>query len=88
MYFDVFQAVVCIVKMQKESAFSQNLIDETIRCFQEEDGVLLSEQEAIDALENMAELFLAYVRPKATPARPRAAGLPDLLTASLNEKEQ
>lgn len=63
----------------ESSFFSQNLINETIRCFQEEDGVLLSEQEAIAALENMAGLFLAFGGSKAAPARPWAAGSPDLI---------
>jgi len=66
--------------MQKHSLFSYNLIQETINVFQEEDGILLSETEAIEILSSLAGLYLAFAREgKATPARLQAAGSPDLI---------
>ena len=40
--------------------FSQKLIEDTIRCFKEENGIDLSHEQAQEALHNMAGLFLAF----------------------------
>ena len=57
--------------------FSQELVDETIRCFLEENGLVLSQNEAIEALNNLAGLFLAFVPVdrRTNPARIRARGV-------------
>jgi hypothetical protein len=41
-------------------AFPEELIVETIACFLDEDGVVLSEEEAVSALRNLGGLFLAF----------------------------
>jgi N-glycosylase/DNA lyase len=41
--------------------FSPNLIEETIKVFKEENGVVFSVEQANYALNNMAGLFLAFV---------------------------
>lgn len=45
--------------MQK-NPFSQQLIDETVKCFKEENGIDVSEKQAVEILENLAGLFLAF----------------------------
>ena len=40
--------------------FSQKLIAETIACFKEEDGLSLSQDEAIAALEALGGLYIAF----------------------------
>ena len=42
--------------------FSQKLIEDTIRCFKEENGIDLSIAQAQEALHNMAGLFLAFAQ--------------------------
>jgi hypothetical protein len=42
------------------NSFSQELIRDTIACFQEEDGVVLSEDQANAVLRAFAGLFLAF----------------------------
>lgn len=63
--------------------YSKNLIEETIACFLEEDGVVLTENEACEALDGLSGLFLAFSRPS-VGARPQKAGrtpeAPDLIT--------
>jgi hypothetical protein len=57
-------------------SFSKELIADTITCFKEEDGLLLSEEEAIEVLHSFAGLYLAFARgSKASPAA-LAAGTP------------
>lgn len=40
--------------------FSQQLVFDTIACFKEEDGVELTQEEAVEALESFAGLYLAF----------------------------
>ena len=40
--------------------FSQELIDETIRCFNEENGVLMTEEQSVVVLNSFADLYLAF----------------------------
>jgi len=55
--------------------FSKVLIADTIACFKEEDGLLLSEEEAVAVLHSFAGLYLAFARGSRTaPARLKAAG--------------
>lgn len=42
--------------------FSQKLIDQTIKCFQEEDGIELSPELTNEYLESFARLYLAFAR--------------------------
>ncbi len=44
--------------------FSQKLIDETIKCFKEEDGLELSPELVDEYLNSFAKLFLAFARKK------------------------
>ena len=53
--------------MRESSNFSQNLIDETIQCFKEEDGLDLSPEQANEYLHSMAGLFLAFAEKRADP---------------------
>lgn len=57
--------------------FSQQLISDTITCFYEEDGVVLTEDEAIAVLDSFADLYLAFVGSgSAASARLQAAAQP------------
>jgi hypothetical protein len=40
--------------------YSPNLIEETIKCFKEEDGLDISSETANEYLENLSGLFLAF----------------------------
>jgi len=40
--------------------FSEELIEETIRAFKEEDNVEFSREQAIEALNDLSGLFLAF----------------------------
>lgn len=40
--------------------FSEKLIEETIKCFKDENGVEFSREEAVEALSNMGCLFLVF----------------------------
>jgi hypothetical protein len=42
------------------NTYSPELIAETIACFQEEDGIVLSEDQAIAVLRGLSGLFLAF----------------------------
>ena len=44
--------------------FSQKLIDETINCFREENGIELSPEKTEEYLDVFAKTFLAYARKK------------------------
>ncbi|MDD4804058.1 MAG: hypothetical protein PHN69_02695 [Candidatus Pacebacteria bacterium] len=44
--------------------FSQKLIDETIKCFKEEDGVELSPEITEQYLESFAKFYIAFARKK------------------------
>jgi hypothetical protein len=41
-------------------SFSPELIADTIACFKDEDGIVLSEEEAIEVLHSFAGLYLAF----------------------------
>ena len=60
----------------ESSFFSKKLIQETIDVFKEEDGILLSEEEAIEILESLASLVLALSKKRAVPAGASAPGEP------------
>ena len=60
--------------MNESKAFSQNLIDETIRCFKEEDGLDLSPEQANEYLHSMAGLFLAFAEKRAVPIASATGG--------------
>jgi len=68
--------------------FSQKLIDQTIKCFKEEDGVELSPEQTNQYLEAFARLYIAFARKKlvkhfavdALAARRSADGSPDLIS--------
>lgn len=42
------------------SKFSPQLVSDTIACFKEEDGIELTQEQAIEALESFAGLYLAF----------------------------
>lgn len=43
--------------------FSKELINEAIECFKEENAVLFTEEEAFEALDGLASLALALLKP-------------------------
>ena len=47
--------------------FSENLIQETIKCFKEEDGLELSPEKANEYLHSFAGLFLAFAEIHTVP---------------------
>ncbi len=53
--------------MEESKNFSQNLIDETIQCFKEEDDLELSREQANEYLRSMAGLFLAFTEKRVVP---------------------
>lgn len=62
--------------------FSQQLVSDTIACFKEEDGIELTPEQAIEALEAFAGLYLAFAGGGAAdPAGLKAAEpSPDLIS--------
>jgi hypothetical protein len=60
--------------MNESKAFSQNLIDKTIQCFKEEDGLDLSPEQANEYLHSMAGLFLAFTEKRADPIASATGG--------------
>ena len=42
--------------------FSEELIEETIKCFWEENGLVISKETAIEYLNNLAGLYLAFAK--------------------------
>jgi hypothetical protein len=46
--------------------FSNNLIQETITCFFEEDGLVISEETANEYLMSLSNLYLAFSMPAST----------------------
>ena len=61
-----------------QSIYENNLIRETIACFKEEDGIVLSEQEAIEFLDSLGGLFLAFSY-RGAPSAPQEAADGDAL---------
>ncbi len=59
--------------MEESKNFSKNLIERTIQCFKEEDGLELSREQANEYLHSMAGLFLAFAEGRPVPTA-RAAG--------------
>ena len=57
--------------------YSQKLIEETIRCFKEEDGIDISVETANEYLERFSGLFLAFARPSSLDGGQTS---PDLIT--------
>lgn len=60
--------------MNESSNFSQKLIDETIQCFKEEDGLNLSPEQANEYLHSMAGLFLAFAEKRPVPNAKASGG--------------
>lgn len=54
--------------------FSQKLIQETIDCFWEEDGLIISEEVANNYLMSLSDLYLAYSKPGAPPTKGGGTG--------------
>ena len=52
----------------KSTLFSQKLIQETINCFKEEDGLDVSPEQANEYLHSLAGLYLAFVKKRPVPA--------------------
>ncbi|MFA6446410.1 MAG: hypothetical protein WCW14_04160 [Candidatus Paceibacterota bacterium] len=68
--------------------FSQQLVLDTIACFKEEDGVQLTQEEAIEVLESFAGLYMAFAEGGAAdPARLKAAEPPPDLISPHSCKE-
>ncbi len=65
-----------------ETRFSQNLIEETIQCFKEEDGLDISAETANQYLENLSGLFLVFAdyRPQSIRPAGDADGSLDLIS--------
>ncbi|MDB5204853.1 MAG: hypothetical protein JWP09_881 [Candidatus Taylorbacteria bacterium] len=55
--------------------FSKKLIDRTIKCFKEEDGLDISEETANEYLNGLSGLFLAFADSESGPAPLGADGL-------------
>ena len=60
--------------MNESKAFSQNLINETIQCFKEEDGLDLSPEQANEYLHSLAGLFLSFAEKRADPIASATGG--------------
>ncbi|HEY0220764.1 MAG TPA: hypothetical protein VGC58_00920 [Candidatus Paceibacterota bacterium] len=46
--------------IKNDEKYSQELIKETINCFKEENAIFLSETEAIEILNNLSALYIAF----------------------------
>jgi hypothetical protein len=58
-----------------EQGYSKKLIDECIACFRDEDGIELTQEEAVEYLAGLGGLFLAFAGVGgADSARARAGG--------------
>ena len=55
--------------------FSENLIQETIKCFKEEDGLELSPEKANEYLHSFAGLFLAFAETHPAPSSLELGGV-------------
>ena len=60
--------------MEESKNFSKNLIEQTIQCFKEEDGLELSKEQANEYLRSMAGLFLAFAEKRPVPNALAAGG--------------
>ena len=66
--------------MNESKVFSKNLIDETIQCFKEEDGLDLSPEQANEYLHSLAGLFLAFAKSAVPIASATGGASPDLIS--------
>lgn len=66
----------------ESSIFTKNLIEKTITCFKEEDGLDLSPEQASEYLNSLASLFLAFSEHSKPRPAPKAGGAlsSDLIT--------
>lgn len=69
--------------MSESSNFSKNLIDETIKCFKEEDSLDLSYEQASEYLRSMAGLFLAFAKSADPVCEAPGGASPDVSCRSL-----
>jgi hypothetical protein len=73
--------------MNESKAFSQNLIQDCIKSFKEENGVDISAEQAIEYLNSFARLYLAFARIEGESAVPVCAApggaSPDVSCCSL-----
>lgn len=54
------------VESGRSGKYPQNLVDECILVFKEEDNVILSEQEAEEVLDSLGGLYLAFSKTNAS----------------------
>ena len=66
--------------MNESKVFSKNLIDETIQCFKEEDGLDLSPEQANEYLHSLAGLFLAFAKSADPGCEAPGGASPDLIS--------
>lgn len=66
--------------------FSQNLINETIQCFKEEDNLNITSEQATEYLNGMADLYLAFTNfDISDPSLKRGDEMSKKLTTNNNE---
>jgi len=68
--------------------FSQKLLDETIQCFRDEDNLNITPEQAIEYLNSMADLYLAFTNfDISDPQLKRGDEMSKNLTTKNNEHE-
>lgn len=68
--------------------FSQNLINETIQCFKEEDNLTITPEQATEYLNGMSSLYLAFTNfDISTPQLKRGVEMSKNLITKNNEQE-
>ena len=68
--------------------FSQNLIQETIKCFKEENGIHITPEQANEYLSEFAGLFLAFADKATHRPAPYGAGGVELVGASSGNSDR